>query len=262
MYRQFFINTFVEMFTYRAHFLLWRLRSIIAFLAVFFMWNALFMQREAIAGFTKPEMFTYVILGAFLSMVIFSAKSGVIADEIKDGTLSVYLMRPVGYFRSWFMRDAADKLFNIGASILELSVIIYLLAPPMSLSTDGVYLLLTMLSICVAIVMFFVLQIAVAMAAFWLVETWPIRFVYIVLIQFFAGVMFPLSIFPGILGAILQYTPFAYLVYIPVMIYLGKYDILQSIVQIAIGILWCIVIWIGAHILWKKGLRLYSAVGR
>lgn len=70
----------------------------------------------------------------------------------------------------------------------------------------------------------------------------------------------PLEVYPEYLQKLLMWTPFPYLTYAPVKIFMGEYrgDIWQGA-----GIL---SFWLGVAVLlslavWRRGLRLYTAAG-
>ena len=62
-------------FVYRLNFILWRVRSVIVILTVYFLWSALFQNNRVLFGYTKEQMLTYVFLVLILRSVILSLKS-------------------------------------------------------------------------------------------------------------------------------------------------------------------------------------------
>ena len=100
------------------------------------------------------------------------------------------------------------------------------------------------------------------MIGFWSPEVWAPRFIFYVLVSFFAGSMFPLDILPEPVFNVLKLLPFGYLQFFPLKIYLGQLDF-QSIVQgflITSG--WIGLTYAALMLTWNKGIKLYSASGR
>jgi ABC-2 type transport system permease protein len=97
--------------------------------------------------------------------------------------------------------------------------------------------------------------------AFWMDQTWGPRFVIRTIMEITAGVIIPLSFFPGIWKTILDILPFKYLVYVPMQIYLGKMALEEIGWQMFGAIVWLLIFIFIARWEWKRGLKHYSAVG-
>jgi ABC-2 type transport system permease protein len=103
----------------------------------------------------------------------------------------------------------------------------------------------------------------IGLVGFWVNETWPIRFIFmIIFIQFLGGGLFPLDILPKPIFFIFQLLPTSYLVYFPLKIYLGQLSLQQIILGLCISFLWIFLLYTFVQKLWTKGLRVYTAEGR
>ena len=75
------------------------------------------------------------------------------------------------------------------------------------------------------------------------------------------GHLFPLNILPPAVAQALEYTPFPYLLFFPVSIYLGQ----RSSAALGQGLLiqagWVLFAYALARFVWNRGIRKYSAVG-
>jgi ABC-2 type transport system permease protein len=100
--------------------------------------------------------------------------------------------------------------------------------------------------------------------SFWVPElAWGAQFLMIVvIIEFMSGSYFPLDVFPPIVFQILRFTPFPYLVFIPIKIYLGNFDSSLVVQSLIIGLAWSLILWKIVNYVWKKGLMAYEGVGR
>jgi len=57
------------------------------------------------------------------------------------------------------------------------------------------------------------------------------------------------------------FLPFAYTIYVPVQLYLGKISFAEGLRGLAIEILWLVALYIIIKVVWRLGLRKYESVG-
>lgn len=255
-------NTWDEMLTYRLNFMMWRIRMVLHVIAMYFLWLAVLPQDGAIGGYSQTMMLTYILGTSLLGAIVLSSRSYSVGDEINSGDLSNYLIRPVNYFSYWFAKDLGDKAMNIVFSITELTILFFIIQPPVFLQTNIIYLLLFLLSILCAVVLYFFFNLLLGFIGFWSPEVWAPRFIFYVTVGFFAGGYFPLDILSGPVAIVFKTLPFSYLLYFPLKIYLGQLSIVEALQGLIIGFLWVVVLYICVQMIWKKGILLYTAQGR
>jgi ABC-2 type transport system permease protein len=100
------------------------------------------------------------------------------------------------------------------------------------------------------------------MAAFWTDDVWATRFLFgVIFLEFFSGAFFPIDILPNWLVSIFNLTPFPYLIFFPLKIWLEQVDTDQILNIFLISIAWLIIFYILAKLLWRKGVKNYGAYG-
>lgn len=255
-------NTWDEVFTYRLNFTMWRVRNILTFLTLYYLWYALLPEGSSLFGYNQSTILTYILGTALLQAIILSSRSYAIADEINQGNLSNYLLKPLSYFKYWFAKDLGDKAMNIAFASLELALLFIILHPPLMIQADIIILFFFFVTVLNAILIFFFFNIILGMIGFWSNEVWAPRFIFMVLLGFFSGGYFPLDILPQKAFSLFKALPFQYLLYFPLKIYLGQLSYLEIISGILISSLWIIVLYILIDKLWEKGLAVYTAQGR
>jgi ABC-2 type transport system permease protein len=255
-------NTWDEIVTYRLNFIMWRVRTILQILTVYFLWSVLIPQNGQIFGYTQSKILTYVLVSALVGSIVFATRTQEIGDNINSGDLSIFLIRPINYFGYWFAREIGDKAMNIVFSIVELMIMYIILRPPVFIQTDIVYLLLMAISIAFAVMLQFISGSLLGMIGFWSPEVWAPRFIYFILLSFLAGSIFPLDVLPNQYRSLMELLPFPYLLYFPLKIYLGQLSMSEVIRGMSIVLLWSGALGILLSRVWKKGLKEYAAVGR
>lgn len=255
-------NTWSEMITYRLNFVLWRLRVILPLLTMYFLWLAIIPKDGRFGAYDQSLMLTYVLGGGLLSSMIISSRSHGVADHITSGDLSNYLVRPLNYFAFWFAQDIGDKAMNISFAIFELTVLFLILSPPLFIQTDPSFLVLAVVSSMVALFLYFFLNFLIGLVGFWSPEVWAPRFIFIILITFFAGGLFPLDILPAAIYEIIILLPFTYLIYFPIKIYLGQLSHVQIYSGLLVAVIWVAILYFIVKFVWQRGLKVYTAYGK
>ncbi len=248
-------------FTYRLSFVLWRVRNVLSFIIIFFLWNSIFTQKTLVFSYSAEKMLTYILLVNFMSAIVLSTRTTDIASEIVSGDIINYLTKPISFLSMITTRELADKTINTAFATLEVSLLIYLLQPPLLIQTNILTYAVTLLALVIGAVIAFFISFSLSLVAFWTAETWAPRFVYFILISLLAGTAFPLDILPPALYNFLLLTPFPYLVYLPSIIYLNGIT-QQTIFLCMIGMVWAIGLYLFTKFLWNKGMREFSFYGR
>jgi ABC-2 type transport system permease protein len=225
----------------------------IEFLAIVYIWKI--NNSEAL-------VITYLALGMVYEKLTFSEIEGQLASFITRGGLTKLLILPTNFF----VYMVAD---NIGFNFIRTSInsiVIFLLSlilfkSDIILSSTVVYLF-GFFFISYIIKIFW--SLIMGSIAFWYNDTanaFDLIQAMRIVSSMLAGSIIPLNlIFTGSF-LFLQFTPFAFLLHHPMQIYLGKYDINQTLLVFAGGITWCIILYFLAKLIFKLGLKRNEAVG-
>jgi ABC-2 type transport system permease protein len=254
--------TFQDYFVYRLNFYLWRFRSFITFLTLLFFWLAIYGNQASFLGYQKSQMITYVVGVAFLRTIIFGTRSTDLAPQIRSGSLTKLLLKPIKVFKYFFTQDVVDKLLNFLFAGFEIGLVLFILNFslyfPQKMTTYFFFFVLVSL----AIVLLFFISMTLSIISFWTEEIWAARFLFMVIfMEFLAGTYFPLDILPSSLSKIIYLTPSPYLIFFPMKIWLEQLSFEEIVKAILICFVWLLFFWWFSFFLWKKGSRSYSAYG-
>jgi ABC-2 type transport system permease protein len=259
-YLAFFTITLQEYFVYRLNMIMWRIRQIFVFLIPFFVWRALVGSGGEIYGYDFPALMTYLFGTTILRSLVMGSRTVDLGWMINTGALTIPLMRPIGMFRFLFVRDLADKLFNLSFMCLEIPLILLIFHPPVLVQTNGMTILFATISLIFAILLYFFINILFGSMAFWSRDVWAPRFLLMVVMEFATGAMFPLDMLPRIWQNIIFFTPFPHLLYTPLKLYLGTNT--APIQSLLIQASWVLIFYLLTRFVWQKGLTRYEAEGR
>ncbi len=261
-YLMIFKNTWDEYSAYRINFVFWRVRVVLRFLITYFLWSAIYSSQQNYFGYNRQSMLSYVLLTYLVSNFVFATRTQDIGSEINEGRLTNYLLRPINYFTGLIARDISDKFINFIFTVVEFVFLLNIFQPPIFFQTNFNIVVFSIIGFLGSIVIYFYISILLGFIGFWSAEIWGIRFIFMVLLDFFAGTLFPIDILPAIVTKILLFTPFPYMFYFPIKIYLGRLSLNEIILGFGVLCTWIFLLKSLVMIVWNKGLRIYSAEGR
>lgn len=232
--------------------------ALVFFFVKYNLWSSIYAGDEAlvIKGFNFEQMINYHIWAFVVSLVAQGHGSWNLAEDIRMGRISSYLIYP---FNFWEFHTASWLSFQVIQMIIAaitLGIISFfglLVFPSLNYFLIGVaYTLFISL-------FWFTLQYLTGVLAFWLEETWILRVMLSIVAYFLSGAIIPLDLYPEWLVNILNYTPFPYLTYYPIKIFMGQMD------NFSLGLMiisfWTVVFAYINHQVWKRGISLYTAAG-
>lgn len=261
-YYRVFANTWSEILSYRLNFIMWRFRVVLQLLTMFFLWNTLISKNSSLFGYSQSQMLTYILGTSLMSSIVIATRTMEIGDQINNGTLSNFLIKPLSYMKYWFARDLGDKAMNLGFAFIEICLLIVIFRPALFIQLDPMFLFFAIVSAFISMVMYFFFNYLLGLFGFWSNEIWGPRFIFWILLNFFAGSLFPLDILPQAVFNVLKFLPFTYLLYFPIKIYLGQLSIQFIVEGLVISILWTVTLYLLVHLVWIKGLKVYGSEGR
>jgi ABC-2 type transport system permease protein len=99
------------------------------------------------------------------------------------------------------------------------------------------------------------------LVAFWYLEVSSLVFVYMLISYFLSGHMLPLDWLPDELGGWIRLLPFKYLAFVPAAVLLEKYNSQQMAMELGLGCIWVVILYLLNRLALARGLRRYSAYG-
>lgn len=257
-----FLLTIQETFTYRLNFVLWRFRNIISLVALIIFWQAVYGTQSQFLGYEKTQMLTYLVGVALLKAIVLGSKSADLAGQIRSGELNRLLLRPWQVFRYYLFRDFADKTINLIFSLVEIIVIAIIFNITVYFPVNLSLIPIVILSLVLAILLYFFVSLCLSVTAFWTEDIWAAHWLFgVVLLEFMAGIYFPIDILPSWLTRFINLTPFPYLIYFPLKLWNGQvvgFDVVRVLV---IQIIWLVFFAYLYRRLWQVGTKKFGAYG-
>jgi ABC-2 type transport system permease protein len=254
------VNLYIY-FVYRLSFVLWRVRNVLNFIVIYFLWSSVYDFHRTLFAYSREEMLTYILIISVMNAVIMSTRTTDVAQDIANGSIMNYLLKPFSIFSFVITKELVDKVVNGLFAILEITLFIILINPEILIQTKLSIYPSLLYAIFIGGVISFFISLALSFVVFWTAETWAPRFIYFILVSLLAGTSFPLDILPEKLYSLLLLTPFPYLMFLPVKIYVNGVTS-QTATLLTIGTIWAIALYFFVQLLWKKGIKEFSFYGK
>lgn len=257
----------IERLHYRGDFFFSTILRFLPMLTTILLWRAVFQGAAEdghveLAGFGYHDMVAYLLLVHISRM--FSSMPGLaggIARDIRDGSLKKYLIQPldmVGYLLAY---RTAHKLAYIVTSFLPYAALFAACWHFFDHIPEGTTWLAYIASLLLSFFIGFHFEACVGMVGFWLLEVSSLLYVIMTLNYFISGHMFPLDLLPPAWATILKALPTQYLAYFPAAVFLGKISGSELTWGLLGGVGWALGLMLLTRILYRLGLRRYSAFG-
>ncbi|PZO95933.1 ABC transporter permease [Streptococcus halichoeri] len=255
-YRPFISAGIQELITYRVNFFLYRLGDVMGAFVAFYLWKAVFdsAKQPLINGFTLSDMTFYIIMSFVTTLLTKSDSSFMIGEEVKDGSIIMRLLRPVHFAASYLFMEIGFRwivLISVGLPfLLVISGVRVMAGLPFWQVLASIFLYL--LSLLLAFLINFYFNICFGFTAFVFKNLWGSNLLKNALVSFMSGSLIPLAFFPKVVANVLSFLPFSSLVYTPVMIVIGKYNLRQIGLALGLQLFWLLVMVVLSQLIWKK----------
>lgn len=246
---------------YRTSVIMWRLRQFLETLMSLTVWIVIFESNPRAFAYTKESMVTYIFLAGFLQSVIIATYLNGLAQRVYSGEISNQLLKPINIFGYFAIEEAADKIKNLSFLVIETLILFLIFKPVIVVPAIGTALIFLLWS-ALGVILNFCITLIFGALGFYSPETWGPRFLFYMILTFTAGKLFPLDILPTFLQKILYFTPFPYLSFVQIQLFLERLSTKEIVTHSMVFGFWVVVLGVVVVKLWQKGLKSYESAGR
>ncbi len=260
LYSQQFKTTFASMLQYRASLFIWMISSVLEPLIYLIVWSTVSNgSGGSVGGYTAGGFAAYYIAFMLVNQVTYTWIMWEYEYRIRQGSLSFALLKPVHPIHSDISDNLSSKLITLPI-LLVIGVLLALIFKPVA-SITWWAVLAFIPALLLAFLVRFLLEWTLALAAFWTTRVSAINQVYFVLMLFLAGQIAPLTLFPHWIQIVADILPFRWMLGFPVELVLGRLTPAQALQGLAAQAVWVVLSLIAIRVVWRAGVRVYSAVG-
>jgi len=220
----------------------------------FFIWSAIFRTTSAIAGYTLPQMLTYVSVGWIIRSFYWNTIDQEMAYEVIEGKIAMDLIKPVSVQWMWICRAMGESAFRLGLLTLPTAIVVALVFPVRGPASREDFLLF-LLAVAGSFFLMAAINFMIGTCAIPLKSILALIRAKYWLIELLSGLLIPIAFFPDKLARALAWLPFEHIAYTPLQIYLGKLDRAHALGALAIQWLWVAALLLLAHLWWDRASR-------
>ena len=251
-------NGMREALAYRGEFIVEMLGSAIVPAGIQLMlWYSIFHNggTTEFAGMKYTELLAYTWTSLLFTQIRGGDYDFALIEMIRTGSLSNFLLRPVGVIEFTFYQGFGDKL--LAALLCLMLGVVATIFTPMTITNLFLGLTLALLGN----IIHYLFGATLAAMAFYWENAFAILMVKNMMVALLCGELLPLSIVPAKYAFIWQSTPFYLYVYGPTQIALGKWDHAMWLHHMGIGCLWLFAFWGVLKISWSYSIDRYQGIG-
>jgi ABC-2 type transport system permease protein len=262
-YRAAFIVGLQSNLVYRWNFAVRGLFSLFHLVVVFTLWGAAFAGQTDIGGFDLRQTLTYFIVLLPLSFMIGAfSEDYQISEEIRNGMINQFLLKPVNYYAYRFSVFVAARLVSGALVLLPLAIGFPFYMDVLAIPSDwSARLALGLPAMLLSALIQFTIAYCFGLLTFWFLEIQSFVILSMAIEVLLGGQMFPLDLMPAWLFQISQYLPYFYMMYFPAAIFTGRIPLDQIGSGLVIQAAWVVILLVFAQLLWRRGLHKHTAVG-
>jgi ABC-2 type transport system permease protein len=229
---------FVNILAFRLRYYTGIVTYLINVTVYYFIWKGLYAADPEFAkGFDFAEMTTYVAVGWVIRSVYFNNIDTDIAADVQSGNVVMSMLKPTGVqvrYMGQALGEAAFRLILLTTPAALLIGLIFPVRPPASAAHFAAFLVALLGSVMLMGAMNFIVG-AFALRLKAILGLLRAKF-YVQ--ELLSGLLVPLTMFPPVLAAAMEWLPFQHIAYTPLLIYLGKLNGAELALALAVEWLW------------------------
>lgn len=248
---------------YRWNFAIRGFFSLFHLAVVFILWGAAYASNPTIGGFALDQTITYFVMLIILQFLIGAFNEDYqISEEIRNGLINQFLLKPINYFAYRFSIYAAARLVSGALVFVPLLIAYPFIHEYITFPTESWRFGLGFPAILLGAVIQFSIAYCFGMLTFWFLEIQGFVILSMAIESVLGGQIFPLDLLPSWLLRIAEYLPFYYQMYFPAAILTGRINDPELVLRgLLIGLGWVLALLALGQLLWRRGLRRHTAVG-
>jgi len=258
-----FLLYFQDALESRSRSLVWFLITLINPLIYLLFWRGALGGQPAMVGSLSLSTiasyyFLLIIAGSFLQVHI---EESVAYFDIQEGLLANYLVHPYPYILLKFFTELPYRMIqgSFGLVIFLLFRFAYgeLVAFEQSFPLIMVCILITVLAFWIS----FLFKMILGLSALWTTDFRGIAELASVIILLAGGFIVPLDILPPVVARIAYVLPFSYMIYFPIIAWMGRLTMTVLLRVVLYQILWVAGLALAYRLIWARGVRKFTGVG-
>lgn len=204
---------------------------------------------------------TYFVLLSFVTMATSSWMTGFLANDIRLGKLSSWMVRPASLLIGFVANNLSEKVLKLVALVPMIGLLWWIFRDSMNIPADAGRWALFTVSIMLGAILVFTIDIMIGSLAFWMDDVTALAQARMIIASVLSGAVVPLALMPDWSRGFIDNQPFRFTVSFPVEIVAGDLSGADILAGLGLQLAYVLVFGVLARLVWANGIRSYSAVG-
>lgn len=251
-------RTWLMWVQHRSFFFLLAFGWMISPLIYLFVWSTA-AGEGAVGGLTRGQFVAYYLALILVNQLTYSQTNWTVGDVIRYGGMNTLLLRPLSPVFDALSSEAAGKVVYMLFTVPVTAILALILRPELHVTWQNGLAFIPALALAWALR--FLWGYWLALLAFWATRADALLALQDALIFLLAGQVAPMLLLPGALRAAATVLPFRYMLGFPVEVLTGQLNGSALWTGFAFQLGWLAVASVLFAMMWRAGLKRYSAVG-
>lgn len=243
---------------YRVAALIWLLSLFVPTIVTLVVWRTV-AGNGSVHGYDGAQFVAYFLVTMVVDHCTFSWVMFDFEFQVRQGTLSPQLLKPLHPIHAAIADNVGYKVATM-VVVLPGAVLLAAVFHP-AWSPTALGLLLFLPALLLATALRFLVEYTLALLGFWTTRVAACNDLYMALLLFLSGLWVPLAVLPGPLRLVAELLPFRGMVAFPSELFLGRLSVPDAAGGFALQLAWLLLAFLGFRLVWRLGMRTYSAVG-
>jgi ABC-2 type transport system permease protein len=259
LYAAQFRTSLATMFQYRASLVIWLISQVLDPLIYLIVWSTVAVASGGeVAGYTTGDFAAYFIVLLVVNHLTYTWIMWEYEYRVREGTLSAALLRPVHPIHADIADNLSSKAVSTPGILLAAAVMALIFHPTFHFVGWAVVAFIP--AVALAFLLRFIVEWTLAQAAFWTTRVSALNQMFFVAMLFLSGQVAPLTLFPPAVQTVALLLPFRWMISFPIELVLGNLTPQEAITGLAAQAVWIALSLALLRIVWRAGVRVYSAV--
>jgi ABC-2 type transport system permease protein len=261
IYQRLWQVNWAEQWQYRANLMMYMLFWLVSPVVYVAVWTTVANAQGSVNGLTAADFTSYYLALLLVDTLTSDITIHILAYKIQDGTLSGDLLRPVHpILTGTLVNNIAFKALTLIALVPIWLLLCLLFRPDFSGATPA-SLILGLAACGLGFAINFLLSAALTLVAFWTTRVYAVQQVYFAVMGLFGGQFVMLDLMPPVIQSVARFLPFQLFKYFPIQLSLGRLGPDAIVAGFVSGLIWLAAAWVIFQLVWRAGVRRFSAVG-
>ena len=238
--------------------------NLIYLVLVYFLWKAVYDSAgvDVVNGMTFTDTMIYLILATalfnFLEMFVVWDMS----RSIQSGAIILDLLKPMQYRSYKFWSYSGSHVSQFVLAFIPTFIVVMIVTK--GAIPIGLNLVRFLISVVMALVVNFSIEMIVATLCLYTESTWGINIVKETIVLVLSGASIPLAFFPESIRNIISWLPFRAIYDIPLQVLLNKggSDTLEGLAKMwGMQLGWCVILGLAGMLFWNHAVKKITVNG-